>query len=1010
MGEYVMKKMISLLLAVLMLTSLTVGLTQTIFAAEMSGKLTSTLSWCYDKSAKTLTISGKGEIPWQRRVEPWKNIRENIETLIIGEGVTQIGAFNFEEMKNLKKLTLPSTLKVIGMDAFHGCESLQDFTIPSSVSRIDQSAFQNCKSLTKIILPDQITVLYCTVFAGCSSLKEVHLPANLQKINSRVFSGCISLTEIDIPNGVTEIPDGMLYGCASLKSVHLPRNLQSIGREAFTESGIEELWIPTAVKEIYQNEILGVGAFDRCANLKALYFLGDAPEGTIKCFDDCADILTLYHTSESKGWANTQLTGKSWDGKKSVVEKSVSYSHTALKDCYGSTAEKWICPETGSTLERSTSGLKHEWNYKLNTAPISSKDGSWKRTCTVCGKIEMVVIPDLSIEAASASSNNRDKQTYVTYGNTVKSYLVPQENGNLLRIEALSDSITAELYDDKDNLISRKQLPMELPIFGGFYAGQNYNFLVYGQLNPDECDDIEVIRIVRYTKDMLRCGEVSVYGANTVSPFEFGSLRMGEADGTLFIHTCHLMYKNSAGYVDDYNHQANMVISVDIATMRLNECFSRVSGTHCGYISHSFNQFITIDGEDIYTLNQGDFDTRGAILSHYPMSASSGRFHNLGDNIFMFYHNAFPFAAQASGTDYNVTGATLGGFVATDKCLVIVGSSSKEGTVRRNSQQNIFLTFTQKNVFTAPRADIDNYGKITGDYTKTIWLTDFASDGKVQVSTPQLVRINGNKLLVLWTENEMLKWTFFDGEGKQLNNVFSMVNGKLSDCVPVLQNGTVVWYVTENSVPVFYRLNPAKPDNITVSQQMPDEPKPDEPVSRKNPFEDVKKGSYYYDAVLWAANTAPQIAGGTSATTFSPDDSCTRAQIVTFLWRANGCPEPKTDNNPFEDVASGTYYTKAVLWALENGITGGTSATTFSPDDPCTRAQVVTFLWRTEGKPQSSSTSNPFRDVTGGYYYDAVLWAVKNRVTGGTSADTFSPDLICTRAQIVTLLYRMFTA
>ena len=145
---------------------------------------------------------------------------------------------------------------------------------------------------------------------------------------------------------------------------------------------------------------------------------------------------------------------------------------------------------------------------------------------------------------------------------------------------------------------------------------------------------------------------------------------------------------------------------------------------------------------------------------------------------------------------------------------------------------------------------------------------------------------------------------------------------------------------------------------------------------------------------------------GTSATTFSPAKTCTRAQVVTFLWRAKGCPEPTKTENPFTDVQADAYYCKAVLWAVENGITNGTSATTFGPNNGCTRAQVVTFLWRAEGEPEPTSANNPFTDVTGGYYYKAVLWAVENGVTAGTSATAFSPNQTCTRGQIVTFLYR----
>ena len=172
----------------------------------------------------------------------------------------------------------------------------------------------------------------------------------------------------------------------------------------------------------------------------------------------------------------------------------------------------------------------------------------------------------------------------------------------------------------------------------------------------------------------------------------------------------------------------------------------------------------------------------------------------------------------------------------------------------------------------------------------------------------------------------------------------------------------------------------------------------------QNPFVDVKEGAYYYDAVLWAVEQ--KITSGTSATTFSPDASCTRAQMVTFLWRAAGSPKVENGKNPFTDVKADAYYYDAVLWAVEKGVTSGTSATTFSPDATVTRGQTVTFLYRNAGSPEVSGTM-PFTDVEAdAYYAKAVQWAVQQKITTGTSETTFSPMSDCTRGQIVTFLYR----
>ena len=171
-----------------------------------------------------------------------------------------------------------------------------------------------------------------------------------------------------------------------------------------------------------------------------------------------------------------------------------------------------------------------------------------------------------------------------------------------------------------------------------------------------------------------------------------------------------------------------------------------------------------------------------------------------------------------------------------------------------------------------------------------------------------------------------------------------------------------------------------------------------------NFFTDVHAEDYYYDAVLWAAQEG--VTGGTSDTLFAPNAGCTRAQAVTFLWRAAGSPEPKSAVLPFTDVPADAYYAKAVAWAVENGVAKGVSETAFAPDAACTRAQIVTFLWRAQQSPASSG-ENPFADVPAdAYYAQAVAWAVANDVAKGVSETAFAPNDHCTRAQIVTLIYR----
>lgn len=174
------------------------------------------------------------------------------------------------------------------------------------------------------------------------------------------------------------------------------------------------------------------------------------------------------------------------------------------------------------------------------------------------------------------------------------------------------------------------------------------------------------------------------------------------------------------------------------------------------------------------------------------------------------------------------------------------------------------------------------------------------------------------------------------------------------------------------------------------------------------PFPDVENNQWYTEGVRWAVNKG--ITSGYGDGTFKPDKACTRSEAVTFLWRVAEKPEPsETNGNTFSDVKKDSYYYNAVLWAAENGITSGYGNGQFKPDEICTRAQIVTFIWRMQGEPKPETQNNPFTDVKeGDYYYNAVLWAVENGITSGISSSRFAPNQNCTRSQIVTFLYREF--
>ena len=186
------------------------------------------------------------------------------------------------------------------------------------------------------------------------------------------------------------------------------------------------------------------------------------------------------------------------------------------------------------------------------------------------------------------------------------------------------------------------------------------------------------------------------------------------------------------------------------------------------------------------------------------------------------------------------------------------------------------------------------------------------------------------------------------------------------------------------------------------------ETKTEEIPKLDNPFVDVHDDDYFFNPVMWALDES--VTGGVDATHFAPKQRCTREQIVTFLWAAAGRPEPETEENPFSDVKSKDYFCKAVLWAVENGVTGGVGDGKFGVGQPCTRAEAMTFLWKAKGSPEPETTENPFSDVKPGkYYYKPVLWAVENSVTGGVGDGRFGVGQPCTRGEIITFLYKAFS-
>ncbi len=398
----------------------------------------------------------------------------------------------------------------------------------------------------------------------------------------------------------------------------------------------------------------------------------------------------------------------------------------------------------------------------------------------------------------AAVSDNIHRESYRwqsaindTIAKPVTSYLYEGDADTLIRVESIGSSIVVEQYEKSDySFQSGITIPKELSIFGGFYAGKEYNYFVFGQSNPDESDACEVVRIVQYTKDWVRVASDSVYGGNTTIPFEAGSLRMCEVNDILYVRTCHQMYRSD----DGCNHQANMTLCYNSFTKTITDDSNTIVGGN-GYVSHSFNQFIEVDGDDLVTVDHGDAYPRAIVLMRYQDVAGSEKFNQREEEV-----NLLTFPGDIGD---NYTGAALGGLkVSSTNYLTAYNTVDQElfyGWVR-----NVYLASTDKDDMTV----------------QTTQFTSFTATGKESAGAPVLVKLSENEFVLMWAVYDAdevtvvngnpgtrtIQYVKLDGEGKPLGEV-NTVEGDLSDCHPLVLGNEIVWYVTDNSAPVFYCLN-----------------------------------------------------------------------------------------------------------------------------------------------------------------------------------------------------------
>ena len=764
----------------------------------------------------------------------------------IPAGVTAIGDRAFYECSTLTGVTFPAGLKSIGEYAFYRCKNLTHAALPEGLTHVGYRAFFECGSLTNIVIPRSLTVIGNEAFSGCSKVTSLTIPEGVTSIGDFTFSGCRSLPEVTIPSTVRHLGYGAFYYCKALERVTLPESLTDFGGSVFGETpwqlamgdfpvvngvlleyqghaadvripegptaigesafasntGIWVVTIPESVKTI------GKMAFYKCEKLGSLTVLGSLKSVGIFAFEG-TDWLASKKEFAVAGDYLVAYTGDGGDvtvpyGVKTVGTRAFFMNKTVTSVTLPSTVTAigddafHLC--TGLTTVRASRGLQDVGVDAF----------------AYCTSLSEAFFPAAERSAVPAESTNLMRSRYVEhydsrYGDTVYSCLYWDGEG-YVRAESVNGLPVVERYSSDFKLLSARSLESNVGgPWGGFFIGEEYNFTVYGQNNPKEDGSVPVVTVTKYSKQWEKLGQASLYGANTVKPFEAGSLRCAEAGGVLYIHTCHLMYHST---LDGRNHQANMTFAVRESDMAVTDARYEVSNDKYGYVSHSFDQFILADREgELITMDLGDAYPRCLLLSKYRAAAGNETFTGLTDS--------FGLLQIPGKSGDNVTGVSAGGLGETEKGIVAVWNyNGVGGSEELYPIRNVYFSWTDK-------------GDFSEGGTKVKQLTSFSAEGVQSAGIPVLAPTGLEGGYILWEVVQVdragdcvaegspisVAWAKYDKDGNV--GEIHTAPGALSDCPPVFVNGKLTWYVTEDSLPLFYMLDDSGLRTQTVTWPEP---------------------------------------------------------------------------------------------------------------------------------------------------------------------------------------------
>lgn len=976
------KRLLSILLVLLTaLTLLPLGA-----LADDNNKCGENLTWEF--KGGTLSIDGTGDMYdySEDYLAPWNEHCLEITNVTISDGVTSIGSYAFCYC-SVKSITLPFGLKHIGASAFFNCPNIQQINIPDSVEHIDPYAFSFCKGLHTVQLPSSLTLISEELFAECDNLKNLSIPDTVTEIGANAFLRCTAFILEKLPAGIKSIGDAAFANCGNIESLALPGTLESIGEAAFNGTAIDK------------------------ANFDGTPERWTAIGGDACCIaQDKIDFLE--HTCDFSGWKYDEH--KHWQQCTSCGKTQSEGAHTGIGD---------TCSVCGAALSEAlgSGSIDGGLSWSLSRSGALTISGSGK-------------MPDFSSVANAAPwDKQKDKIQSVVIESGVQSISGGAFSGcTALEKVSISETVTQ----------------IDLNAFGGCtslaafeVAEGNKAFLSVGGV------------LFSADKELLRCpvGKSADYAvpSGTVA-IAGGAFKDCAKLESLVIPASVTAIGKSA--FENCAALKRITLPKSIAKLEA------LTFSGCAALAEiALPDSVKTLGEKVFSgcaaLKSVKIPAEVTVIpAEAFFGCSSLESITIPKNVSHINERAFDGCTALKKVDY-LGSDTDWSQVTKETCNNALDNAEKSFT--RTDHEHKYAdtvippTCTERGctVHLCACGDKreDSYTPPLGhSYKGGICVrcgildpnkdTQHKHDFIPIVTKPTCLTEGFTTYTCSCGECYTKDYVSAVGHKTQLQNAKAagcLTGGYTGDevctvCGKVFKQGSVIFALGHDPQPARVKAPTCTESGYTgdlICMRCGDMTQAGKTVAATGhkffggvcsvcgtkgaeavpEFDDVKPGAFYFDAVQWAVENG--ITNGTGKNTFSPNNVCSRYQIVMFLWRAAGQPEAKAAVS-FADVKPGDIFYEAVQWAVERGITKGTSSTSFSPFAPCTRGQIVTFLYRSAGSPKVSGACN-FSDVSAdSFCRDAVIWASTEGITNGTSAGRFSPNEGCTRAQVVTFLYR----